>query len=299
MKVLVTGGSGRLGQAVVSHLHSLGHEVVSVDRRPEHSFPATIRQIHADLSTPGEAWSIISSERPEAVIHLAAIAIPFSAAESEIYRTNVITTFSVLEAATGCGVQMVLTATSPTAIGYGAPGGWKPDYLPIDEAHPLYPWNAYAQSKATMEDIVRLFVRSHGKTTRCHAFRPCYLISPEEWAGEPTQLGHTVLERLDDPSLAAVSIFNYVDVRDAASFVAAWLTAAPELPNGEVFFVGADDALSREPLNTLVPKFFPGTESLAAGLTGHSPAFSSEKAKALTGWAPKHSWRSEMKGEKE
>ena len=297
MKVLVTGGSGRLGRAVVSHLLDSGHEVVSVDRRPEPSFPAALRQIHADLSAPGEAWSIISSQRPDAVIHLAAIAIPFSAAESEIYRTNVMTTFSVLEAATGCGVKLVLTATSPTPVGYGAPGGWKPDYLPIDEDHPLYPWNAYAQSKATMEDLVRLFVRSHGETSHCHAFRPCYLISPEEWEGEPTQLGHTVLERLDDPSLAAVSIFNYVDVRDAASFVEAWLAAAPELPNGEIFFVGADDAFSREPLNTLVPKHFPGTEVLAAGLTGSSPAFSSEKAKSMTGWAPKHSWRSEMKGE--
>ena len=206
MRVLVTGGAGRLGRSVVRHLSEVGHEVISIDRRRDDSLPA--QQIIVDISNAGHVWSVMARCRPDAVIHLAAIAIPFSAAESEIFQTNAMSTFTVLEAAIGVGVSLILTATSPTPIGYGAPGGWWPQYLPIDENHPLAPWNAYALSKATMESIVQTFARAQGSAVTIHAFRPCFVIAPDEWGDQPTQLGHTVAERLDRPELAAVSLFN-------------------------------------------------------------------------------------------
>jgi hypothetical protein len=72
------------------------------------------------------------------------------------------------------------------------------------------------------------------------------------------------------------------------------LAAAPTLPNGETFFVGAADALATKPLAELIPQFFPGTEELSACLTGDSPAFSIAKAEQLLGWRPARSWRSEL-----
>jgi len=82
--------------------------------------------------------------------------------------------------------------------------------------------------------------------------------------------------------------------RDAADFVDTWLAGAPELENGQTFFVGAADALATKPLAELIPQFFPGTEELAAGLTGHAPAFSIAKAASLLGWRPSRSWRTEL-----
>ena len=63
-------------------------------------------------------------------------------------------------------------------------------------------------------------------------------------------------------------------------------SALADIPNGEVFFVGADDALAREPLADLLPRFHPGTASSPPALTGTSPAFSNAKARRLLGWRP-------------
>ena len=120
------------------------------------------------------------------------------------------------------------------------------------------------------------------------------MLSPEEWAGAPTQQGHTVAERLADPALAAVSLFNYIDARDAADFVDTWLAGAPELENGADVLRRRRRRPGPKPLAELIPQFFPGTAELAAGLTGDAPAFSIAKAASLLGWRPSRSWRTEL-----
>jgi nucleoside-diphosphate-sugar epimerase len=297
MRIAVTGGSGRLGVSVVNHLASRGHEVHSLDRAPSPVVSDAVRQHAVDLADAAAAKAAFAAIRPEGVVHLAAIAVPFSAPEDVILRTNVQLCFSVLSAAVDAGASRVLVASSPTVLGYGTPQGWAPQYLPIDEDHPTAPWNAYGLSKAMLEATVRMFVAQLGDAVRFGAFRPCFVISPEEWRGALTQQGHTVAERLERPELAAISLFNYVDARDAARFVERWLEAADEVPNGEIFFVGADDAMARTPLAELIPHFFPGTELMSEQLTGTQAAFTSAKALRLLGWRPQRSWRTELEGE--
>jgi len=295
MRVVVTGGAGRLGRSVVSGLAGCGHEVISLDLRPplrRQLDGVTERQL--DLTDRDATQAAFAEIRPEALVHLAGIAVPFVAPEHHIFDVNGKIAFTTLEAAVEHGVRRILAASSPTPLGYGAPHGWVPQYLPIDEDHPLRPWNAYALSKQTIENVVGMFHTQTGGRVRLGIFRPCFVISPEEWCGAPTQQGHTVRERLEDPALAAVSLFNYVDARDAAEFVDTWLRAAPEVPGGSVFYVGAADAMARKPLAELMPLYHPGTDQLAAGLTGTTPAFSIAKAERLLGWRPKRSWRSEL-----
>jgi UDP-glucose 4-epimerase len=290
MRIIVTGGSGRLGQSVVRRLSELGHDVLSIDREPVGDLPA--RQQTLDLLDHAATTGLMATERPDAVVHLAAIAVPFSAPEGTILATNSALTFNVLDAASAAGTGRVLAASSPTVIGYGSPTTWEPRYLPLDEAHPTRPWNAYALSKLGIENTVAMFARQRGNTTRFGSFRPCFVISPEEWHGALTQQGHTVVERLNDPSLAAVSLFNYLDARDAADFVACWLENASLADNGDVFFVGADDALATRPLAELLPRYLPGAD--ASALTGTLPAFSSAHAERVLGWRPTRSWRTEL-----
>jgi nucleoside-diphosphate-sugar epimerase len=211
-----------------------------------------------------------------------------------ILRTNAALAMSVLGGAVEAGIRKIVAASSPTVLGYGAPKGWTPDRLPLDEDSPTLPWNAYALSKLLIEQSIAMLQRQTGDAVRFAAFRPCYVIAPEEWAGAPTQQGHTVRERLDDPALSAPALFNYVDARDVATFADTLLAALGDIPNGEVFFVGADDALAREPLSGLLPRFHPGTAAAAEALTGTSPAFSSAKAQRLLGWTPRHDWRTEL-----
>ena len=290
MRIIVTGGSGRLGQSVVRGLSDLGHDVLSIDRIAVDGLPA--RQLTIDLLDHQATTELMAAERPDAVVHLAAIAVPFSAPEATILATNSALTFNVLDAASAAGAGRVLAASSPTVIGYGSPTTWEPRYLPLDEAHPARPWNAYALSKLGIENTVAMFARQRGETTRFGSFRPCFVISPEEWDGAMTQQGHTVVERLNDPALAAVSLFNYLDARDAAAFVACWLENAHLADNGEVFFVGAADALATRPVSELLPDYLPGCD--ASGLTGTLPAFSSAHAERVLGWRPTRSWRTEL-----
>ena len=140
-----------------------------------------------------------------------------------------------------------------------------------------------------------MFAAAQGEKIRYAAFRPCFVISPEEWEGAPTQQGHTLAERLADPALSAPALFNYVDARDVADFLDLLLQKMEDIPNGETFFVGAPDALATAPLAELMPQFLPGSEALSAGLTGTSPAFSIAKAQELLGWQPTRTWRTELK----
>lgn len=294
-RIVVTGGAGRLGRSLVAGLAGVGHELVSLDRsRSDAPELAEVTQIAVDLTDPDAAARAIAEARADALIHLAAIAVPFSAPEDVILRTNATLALNVLSSGVAAGIPKIVTASSPTVLGYSAPAGWLPERFPLDEDTAPKPWNAYALSKLLAEQTIAMLARQTGDATRFAAFRPCYVIAPEEWAGAPTQQGHTVRERLDDPALSAPALFNYVDARDVASFVDVLLEALPAIPNAEVFFVGADDALARRPLAELLPQFVPGSDQLSAVLTGTAPAFSNAKARRVLGWRPAHHWRGEL-----
>jgi nucleoside-diphosphate-sugar epimerase len=293
-RILVTGSSGRLGRTVVAVLRQRGHDVYGVDRVADVDDPGSSADRSVDLSDLVAAQRVLGEIRPEAVIHLAAIAVPFSAPEQHILMTNAALAFNVSRAAIDAGARKIVIASSPTVFGYGSPAGWLPERLPLDETVPPRPWNAYALSKLLAEQVGRMFAAELGDTVRFAAFRPCYVIAPEEWHGALTQQGHTVAERLARPELSAPALFNYVDARDAAAFLDRLLDALDDIPNGETFMVGAADALARRPLADLFPEIFPGIGDAAAELTGTAPAFSIAKAERLIGWRPQHSWRTEL-----
>ncbi|WP_127792677.1 NAD(P)-dependent oxidoreductase [Agromyces sp. LHK192] len=289
MRVLVTGSAGRLGRSTAIGLARIGHEVIGADREIAGLDGVDERGI--DLVDEASVARLLAEVRPDAVVHLAAIAVPFSAPERHILVTNTTLAHTVLAAAANAGVERVLAASSPTVIGYGTPS-WRPSYLPLDEAHPVAPSNAYAVSKVMIEELVRTFART--APGAFGFYRPCYVVSPEEWSGAPTQQGHTMAERLADPALAAVSLFNYVDARDAADFANAWLAAPASAVDGEGFFVGAADALAVEPVADLWREFAPALGEAADALTGTRPVFTSAKAAERLGWRPRRSWRTEL-----
>lgn len=296
-RVVVTGGAGRLGRSVVCVLAGAGDDVISIDTVRAPGLPA--RQIEADLLDASATRTLFAELEPDAVVHLAAIAVPGALPDPAVFDVNTRLLWSVLEATVDAGASALLVASSPTVIGYGAPGGWTPAYLPLDEAHPVAPWNGYAASKLAIEQIVQMAVRRDGDRVRFGVFRPCYVIAPEEWHGAETQQGHTVAERLAEPALSAVALFNYVDARDAGEFVLAWLTRADGIPNGEVFFVAAGDSLLDAPTPQALGDLVPGTAPAAAGLAEDAPVFSSAHAERLLGWRPRRTWRTELDAERQ
>src|SRR5262249_27512326 len=95
----------------------------------------------------------------EAVVHIAARPNIWSGQGHEIVHTSVTGTGNVLQAAEEAGVKRVILTSSDSVIGYTVLQGamLPPDYLPVDEAHPRRPTDAYAISKKLCEELGRSF----------------------------------------------------------------------------------------------------------------------------------------------
>ncbi|GAA1784799.1 NAD(P)-dependent oxidoreductase [Streptomonospora arabica] len=292
MRILLTGGSGRLGRSVAATLAARGHDVTSADLAPADTGPG-VRSHTLDLLDESAREDLFAQVRPEAVVHLAGIAVPFARPDTEILDINTRLAWGVLAAAVRHGARSAVAASSPTVFGYGT-AAWRPRYLPLDEKHPTAPRHSYGLSKVIIEETARTLARAEDAGCTLTCVRPGYVIAPEEWAGAPTQQGHTVAERLRDPELSAAALFNYVDARDAAELFAL-LAERPDLAaTGGAYHAVAEDALALAPLAELLPRYHPGAAGPASALTGRRSAFSSALAAERLGWRAQRTWRTEL-----
>ena len=280
MRLLVTGGSGRLGRWVVEELRS-DHEVVVAgleDTPPPDAVRPGVRYEQADLAD-AEAVARVA-EGAEAIVHLAAIPSPIGREPEDVFANNMTSTFNVVEAAIRQDAQKVIYSSSGSALGFAFRfRDMVPDYMPMDEEHPLRPQDAYGLSKWLGEEILEAATRRTG--IRTIVLRPTSVIGPEDYA-----------ERVPRMLENGGGILAYVDARDFARAVRAALDDT-EIEHDR-FFITADDAMSREPLATAFPRRFPGSEAACAGLTGTEGPISCAKAKRMLGYRPQHSWRTEL-----
>ncbi len=144
-QIVVTGGSGKAGRAVVHDLVEHGHEVVNVDVVPSSIQEAPF--LRADLTDLGE--TIEALRGADAVVHLAAIPAPRIRTVERTFEINILSTYNVFSAAAQLGLRRVVWASSETVLGLpfggrharnlldpdAVPGHHpEPDYAPIDEA---------------------------------------------------------------------------------------------------------------------------------------------------------------------
>jgi UDP-glucose 4-epimerase len=173
-KILVTGGSGRLGRYVTDIL-SKRCDLTVLDRVPTH---LETRVIEADVTNYNALRDAFRTQ--EAIFHLAAIPNPRTAPADVTFQTNVQGTWAVLQAAEDCGVKRVVVASSDAALGlHYNPPGWGPQYLPIDEDHPLRPVDFYSLSKECTESICRAYA-NRGKL-EVLVLRPTHIVFPPEF----------------------------------------------------------------------------------------------------------------------
>jgi nucleoside-diphosphate-sugar epimerase len=281
MRVTVTGGCGKLGQWVVRELldDSDGrtpHEVTVFDRArgPEHG---PVRYLSGDICDLGEMVGAVAGA--DAIVHLAAVPRPGMTTNDVLFRTNVMGTYNVHEAAYQLGIKRVVSASSQAILGWDyRERDFAPHYFPVDEDHPIQPQDPYGLSKETSEAIARSYARKGLETV---VLRPNWVISPEELE---------TLRREGGRQPNAFRLYSYIDARDAAT--AFRLAVERPVPPGTVLFVVADDTSVAEPLCDLLPRLLPLVGDKARYLTGSTPAISNARAKELLGWQPRHSWRS-------
>ncbi len=114
MNVVVTGGNGHIGRAIVDQLLSHGAKVVIGDRQLAADSPAPARLV--DMEDLGQVVSLL--EGCDAVIHAAAIPRPGGCPDHVLFRTNMMTLFNVLEACRLLGIKRFVWTSSMSVLGY-------------------------------------------------------------------------------------------------------------------------------------------------------------------------------------
>ncbi len=171
MRVLVTGGNGRLGRWVNRELAAHGHQVVSIDRQlpgeGQGSAGGAVQYRVAELGDVGQVIGALAG--CQAVIHLGAIPVPWQQPDEVVFGNNTGATFAVLHAATLLGMRTAVIASSVAALGmFWAPRPFFPHYAPVDEAHPLLPHDPYG----THEQLLSPESIDGGTMSRNHFSRP-------------------------------------------------------------------------------------------------------------------------------
>ena len=176
VKILVTGGAGFIGSAVVRHAIRDGHEVVNLDAltyaaclgnvasvadSPRYSF------VHADIRDRAALDAVFAAHAPDAVMHLAAESHVDRSidAPGTFIETNVTGTYNMLEAARAYWV------------GQGRPESFRFHHISTDEVYgslpadpsvkftedtPYDPRSPYAASKASSDHLVRAWFETYG-----------------------------------------------------------------------------------------------------------------------------------------
>ena len=290
MRIFFTGGSGKAGKHVVTHLAEQGHQVTNADLVPlRHPDVADLR---VDLTDAGQTYSALAGLARfeeldldtgpgyDAVVHFAAVPAILIAPDAGTYATNVLSTYNVLEAATRLGVRKIVFASSETTYGICfAQGERRPRYVPVDEEHPTVPEDAYAMSKVANEVTARSFQARTGADV--YGLRINNVIEPHEYA-------ETFPAFLADPSLRRRNVFAYIDTRDLSQVVQRCLEV--DGLGYEVFNVANAD-LSVALTSEEVRDRFYGDVELRRPMGPDETFYCIDKARDLLGFAPQHTWR--------
>lgn len=290
MRILFTGGSGKAGRHVIAYLLARGHRVVNVDLKPL-DLPGVDNRI-ADISDAGQMHDVMHAwagydemehhRTPppfDAVVHFAAVPRLLMTSDNECYRINTIGTYNVIDAALKAGVRKVIFASSETTYGICFAGGErKPEYLPIDEDHPVVPEDAYAMSKVANEHAAQSFQRRTGADI--YGLRINNVIEPHEYkANFPGYMA--------DPDMRRRNIFAYIDARDLGQMVQRCLEV--DGLGYEIFNVANSDHSVNLTTSEIITHYYDGIPAKEMG--EDETFYCIEKAERLLGFAPEHNWR--------
>ena len=277
--VVVAGASGLLGSHVVAELLHAGHEVRAVDIRPGNPSPACPFLI-ADLtrarrSRPGAGRrrggdphrGDTSSDRAD---------------RREVFARTCSRRNNVTEAAKIHGARRIVNASSFSVI------GWpfnvqplRPEFLPIDESHPLSPQEAYGLSKLVTEQILAAAARCRPSLSAVNLRFP-WIQTAASFDAE------VVAGRRDEATRPRTS--GRTSTPGTLRQRSLPRSTRPLRTSPSVYLSAPDTFMEEETLE-LVRRSFPGVE-LRRELPGHASLICSDAGERLLGFRPSRSWRS-------
>ncbi len=292
MKVTVTGGAGKVGQAVAREFLEAGYAVQIIDRAAP---PADLRErcevCYLDLT---DRLGLLSAlEGSQAVAHLAAIPDPRGGNALDLFAPNVLGTQHVFAAAEAHDIKRVAIASSLSIHGmaFQKSDAIEARYLPLDENHPVENEDVYGLSKQCNELTAAMYTRRTGMATTC--FRLSFVIDLERmdpWA-------RRWLERAGQQKNR--DLWSYIDRRDAAR---AFRLAIEKVESGhhvlllaaqDLWGEGAPTSETTEDWRARIEEHFPDlVPFLNNGFDyGKQGFIDTRRAQELLGWQSRFHWR--------
>ena len=285
LKVAVTGGSGRIGAALVRHLSARGHHVVNVDRAAPTYVSATSSGaaaavaaavfVQADLRERASLEPIFKGL--DAVCHLGEYPGVFRGMTPDgVYAHNTAAGSTAMQAAVDLGIKRIIyTSTCQVYGAWGEP--MVPlDHFNFDEEHPKRPANAYSASKFANEAYARMLSRS-APDRSISIFRFPAVFPVETGPGLRERMGEFLKKR------GGVDGYGtYLLISDAVEAYALALEA--NIIGCEAYHFSAPDLFSSAPIT----EWMKYCKVMAPIVPADYPPFKSplncEKAKRMLGW---------------
>ena len=225
MRLLITGASGFTGSALIQLLASdKDCRITGLTRGTQPRSPQEpgVTWVTADLLDRDRLGEIVSSARPDAVIHLAGLN---HGTPADLFAANISGTQHILEAAVAANPGCRILVTSSSAV-YGYQGA-----APITEANPFQPLTEYGAAKAGMEILAQMHHRAKG--CRVAIARPFNLAGPGQTSSFICGKIVRQVREIEQGKRDALELFeiqssrDFIDVRDVVRAYRALITAPP------------------------------------------------------------------------
>jgi nucleoside-diphosphate-sugar epimerase len=266
-----------------------GHDVRATDLAPpvfERPEPGEPEYVQADLTDAGDSFAVVRGV--EAVVHTAAIPEPTRNPPHVVFQNNLMGVFNTIEAAIRFGVSRFVNISSETVPGFFFPERpFLPDYVPVDEEHPVRPQDPYATAKYFGELLMDTAIRR--SDIRCISIRPC-------WVQHEGNYEQNLGPQVRDASVLSPNFWSYIDVYDLADAIV--LAAQSDLPDHEVFYIASPDNVGGRPFEEIVREYYGDAVEIKKPLPREDASgISCEKAERMLGYKPERSWRDYLDGE--
>ncbi|MAE18038.1 hypothetical protein CMK12_03695 [Candidatus Poribacteria bacterium] len=302
MRVLITGASGKLAGFIIRELRDQYQLVLTSRRKPDAEF-SDLPWIEGDLNSFSDCQQAVDGI--EAIQHLGAQpnpvdhpqlrqqalenGIPFDAT----FKTNMLGTYYLMQAAVEAEVKTVVMAGSNCALGHGFRISETPfpiQKLPIDETHPCFPEDSYSFSKRAGEDLLASYTRAYGVCT--YMTRPAGITPPERRL--------SMAENVKPSTGWNPWLWCWVGSEDVATAHRLIMEASVgrldcSFPQHDVYFLNAADTSALEPSAELVKRFKPELAEQTRNLVDHQSFLNCQKLERAVGWKHQTSWRNHLK----